>query len=93
MNTKLFIRRNILLNRCPGCNSIATLRRSRSRNLFERVLKLIKLKPYVCRECGWRGKIFPFKPAKNILTLLLFYALVVVVSVYIVKRFLASYFN
>ncbi len=93
MNTKLFFRRNIQLNRCPYCNEIATLRRSRSRNIFEKILKKLKYAPYVCRNCGWRGKIFSYKIARNFLQLVILYAFIIIFAVYIVKKFLSKYFD
>lgn len=93
MNTKLFYRRNIQLNRCPFCNEIATLRRSRSRNILEKILKKLKYAPYVCRNCGWRGKIFSYKIARNFIQLIILYTIIVVLAVYIVKKFLSGYFN
>ncbi len=39
---------------CPECAS-PKLRRSRTRNLRERFLKVFHRKPYRCLDCGWRG--------------------------------------
>jgi len=93
MNTKLFIRKNVQLNRCPACNEIATLRRSRSRNIFERILKKFKYSSYVCRNCGWRGKLFSFKPAKNFLQILVMYIVIVIIVAYIINKFLMNTFQ
>lgn len=42
---------------CPNCRS-SNIRRSRSRGIKERLLKLIGEKAFRCKDCGWRGMIF-----------------------------------
>jgi hypothetical protein len=39
---------------CPYCRDSARIRRSRRKNLFERILSLFGRFPYRCGECGNR---------------------------------------
>lgn len=41
---------------CPACNS-EHVKRSRSRNAFERFIKRFSRKAYRCLDCGWRGVV------------------------------------
>jgi len=93
LNLRLFVRKNVQLARCPNCGKIAALRRSRTRNLGEKIMKKIKLSPYFCQSCGWRGKIFSYKMSKNFFQLVLLYISLMVLSAYIVQKFLKSYFD
>lgn len=41
---------------CPVCFSTDKVHRSRSRNIFEKILKATRLfNIYRCHNCGWRG--------------------------------------
>ncbi len=42
---------------CPNCRS-SNLRRSRVQGFGETLQKIIKRKPYRCKDCGWRGIIY-----------------------------------
>ena len=39
---------------CPQCQS-TRLKRSHTRNFFERVAKIFDWREYRCIDCGWRG--------------------------------------
>ena len=93
MNFKLFIRKNISLARCPNCNDLAALKRSRTRNIFEKALKQINFKFYTCQSCGWRGTKFSYKFSRNFFFLVILYFLIVIVATYLVRLFLESYFK
>ncbi|MCX6162861.1 MAG: hypothetical protein NTV87_16195 [Ignavibacteriae bacterium] len=93
MNFKFLIKKNVQLARCPNCGTIAALRRSRSRNILEKILKKIKLSPYFCQSCGWRGKVVTYKLSKNYLQLIFMYIIIMLISAYIVQKFLRSYFD
>jgi predicted RNA-binding Zn-ribbon protein involved in translation (DUF1610 family) len=83
----------VQINACPNCNEIASLRRSRSRSIVEKILKKLAYSPYVCRNCGWRGKIFSYKISRNFFWLIFLYSVLFVVAVFLVKTFLKSYFG
>ncbi len=54
--SKVLINRNPQFSRCPECNKVGSLHRSRSRNMFEQIIRHTTfLKTYRCKECGWRG--------------------------------------
>ncbi len=54
--TSIVFRRDPTYGKCPGCGKYNTLRRSRTRNIRESILKLTTIyKVYRCRDCGWRG--------------------------------------
>lgn len=42
---------------CPNCRS-TNLRRSRVQGFGEALQKVIKRKPFRCRDCGWRGVMY-----------------------------------
>lgn len=43
-------------SKCPSCSKIGKIRRSRSRNIIERIIRATRIFGiYKCRECGWRG--------------------------------------
>ncbi len=42
---------------CPNCRS-SNIRRSRSRGVKEKLVKLVGDKAFRCKDCGWRGLIF-----------------------------------
>ena len=42
---------------CPNCHS-SNVRRSRTRGIKERLLKLSGRKAFRCKDCGWRGILF-----------------------------------
>jgi len=93
LNLKLFIKKNVQLSRCPNCNTIASLRRSRSRNIWERFMKKLKVSPYFCQSCGWRGRLFTYKLSRNFVKLIILYLFLMTITAYIVQKFLKSYFD
>ncbi len=93
MNWKIFIKKNVQLSICPNCNEIATLKRSRSRSLFEKALKQMKITTFFCESCGWRGKIFIYKLSKNYIQIIIIYLIVIIISGYLVNKFLKNYFD
>ncbi len=42
---------------CPNCRS-TNLRRSRTQGFGEAVQKILKRRPFRCRDCGWRGILY-----------------------------------
>lgn len=56
MKTEILVNKNPLFDKCPSCNKLGTLHRSKSRNTWERIVKNFTFfKIYRCKECGWRG--------------------------------------
>lgn len=53
---KVGFRRDASFSKCPSCNQYNTLRRSKTRSVFEAVIKAATwFKVYRCTNCGWRG--------------------------------------
>jgi predicted RNA-binding Zn-ribbon protein involved in translation (DUF1610 family) len=56
-NYNLFTVKDPSFDPCPSCGKIATLRRSRTKNVKEWSIKNVFFYSYFrCRECGWRGR-------------------------------------
>jgi hypothetical protein len=72
---------------------LASLRRSRSRNLLEKILRNIQFKYFSCQNCGWRGAKFGYKLSRNVISLAFIYLFIALTAFYLVKKFLTSYFN
>jgi len=92
MTLKLFTHKNISLQKCPECGEIATLRRSRSRKFRDYILKPLKIKPYSCRSCGWRGRKFTYRITKNYKQVLAIYAILAVITFFLVRVLLKKFF-
>jgi len=56
INLKVLYRTDARVTSCPDCNKFGSLKRSRSRNTFEKMVKYITpFTTFRCKECGWRG--------------------------------------
>ena len=86
------LRKDGIFDKCPECNSIGVLRRSRAHNYYENmIIKSCMVNIYRCRECGWRGIKSNFslkKISPKVILLYLFFILFVAVFVrFIIQRF------
>ena len=55
---KILFRFDPAYKKCPSCGEINTLRRSRTKNVWESILKATGIyKMYRCRKCNWRGAL------------------------------------
>lgn len=89
--SKVLIYRNPQFGICPKCKTVSTLHRSRSRNMFEQVVrKTTFLKTYRCKECGWRGfrstVILTRKSLKTIFIYLVLMFATAYFALYILRR-------
>ncbi|PKL81738.1 MAG: hypothetical protein CVV24_13725 [Ignavibacteriae bacterium HGW-Ignavibacteriae-3] len=92
--SRVFILRNPQFGTCPECKKTGTLHRSRSRNMFEQIVRgTTFMKPYRCKECGWRGFRSTFiitrKSARNIVFYIMLIAITAFVARYILSRFVS----
>ena len=88
----LFYRKNPLYEKCPSCSSLNSIRRSRPRNIRERLIKnLTLLAPYRCKKCGWRGFRTRFIITKQSLKNGLLYILLIIFSGFIVYQLLKRF--
>jgi predicted RNA-binding Zn-ribbon protein involved in translation (DUF1610 family) len=87
------IRKDAIFDKCPKCNAIGALRRSRARTFIETLVKNSGiLNIYRCRECGWRGTKTYFSLRKiSIKTVFMYIAMLAFVAVlirFIILRFI-----
>lgn len=91
-NSRVLIHRNPQFARCPQCKSVGTLHRSRSRNMYEQIVRRITFfKTYRCKECGWRGfrstLIFTKKSVRNIIL----YATIIILTAFVARYFIFNF--
>lgn len=73
-------------DKCPKCNAVGKLRRSRAQNAREQVVKKIGLYNYYrCRECGWRGIRSSFRFSGTSLKTILLYLFLMFTAAVVVK--------
>jgi hypothetical protein len=87
MQLKVFYKTYPETSRCVSCNKIGRIRRSRSRNVFESLIKMTRIWGiYKCRECGWRGiKSKISLSSDSFITIILYIAIIVVVAYILIK--------
>lgn len=89
---RILVPTNPTYGRCPDCKDIGVLRRSRSRSMWEKIVKKASFFDiYRCRKCGWRGYKSKIKLTfGSVKTILLYVALMLVTA--IVIRFVLTKF-
>jgi hypothetical protein len=81
-------------SKCPSCGQIGRIRRSRTRNLFEMILKSTNFFGiYKCRDCGWRGYLKRFTFNYYSLITASFYLLLIFSVAYIITKVLKKNFG
>lgn len=56
LNLRILYRTDPRVHFCPGCNKQGGLKKSRSRNLAEKIVKVLTpFSRFRCKLCGWRG--------------------------------------
>jgi len=86
---KIIFRKNPVYGKCPSCSEENVIKRSRSRNNFEKLLKLTSFfKTYRCAKCGWRGNLPTFVVTSDSLKNLLFYLSLALRSAFLVYQLL-----
>jgi hypothetical protein len=93
MNLRLFIDRNVTLNRCPHCKEMGTLKRKRHLNFFEQLKKLVFLKQYNCKNCGWSGALFTRRLSSNYIVVIIFYILLITGTYFLMNFILKNVFK
>jgi len=59
--SELSFKKDASFDKCPKCNAVGKLRRSRAKSPIEQgIKKLGVFNYYRCRECDWRGKRLSF---------------------------------
>ncbi len=84
--SELSFKKDASFDKCPNCNSVGKLRRSRAKSPLEQgVKKLGVFNYYRCRECGWRGKRSNIGFNKTSLKTIFIYLLLMITTAVIVK--------
>ncbi|GBD87781.1 hypothetical protein BMS3Abin03_01715 [bacterium BMS3Abin03] len=88
----LVFRKNPLYEKCPSCNAVGLLRKSRARSTKEKIIKILTpYGMYRCKKCGWRGYRTKFiltkQSVKNSIVYIFLIAAVAYIVLQILKRF------
>ena len=90
--TKVLYHRNPQFTKCPSCKAMGTLHRSRSKNMFEQILRRTTfLKTYRCKECGWRGFKSTIILTKRSIRSIILYTLLILLTGYLAKYLITNY--
>jgi len=88
----LIFKKNPLYEKCTSCTSIGSLRKSRARTLWEKIIKNITpLGIYRCKKCGWRGYRMRFILTKKSVKNACVYLILVVISAFIINQILKRF--
>jgi predicted RNA-binding Zn-ribbon protein involved in translation (DUF1610 family) len=94
LRLKIFYKTFPETSRCPACGKIGTVRRSRSRNFFESILKASNVFGiYKCKECGWRGIQKKISLNRYSLVTIVFYSGLILTVAYIISKVLKKNFG
>lgn len=89
---KVFVQRNPQYGKCPQCKSVGTLHRSRTRNMYEQIIRRMTIfKTYRCKECGWRGFRSTVTLTKKSLRQLFIYLSIIVLTIILARYFILNY--
>lgn len=93
INLRILYRTDPRVHSCPDCNKPGTLKKSRSRNILEKIIKIISpLSTFRCKECGWRGYksayLFTSKSLQAIFIYLILFLVTSYLVSFILKRFI-----
>ncbi|MGB8320398.1 MAG: hypothetical protein WCE54_19860 [Ignavibacteriaceae bacterium] len=89
---KILLRRNPLYEKCPSCSAPNSMRRSRSRNAYENIIKHTTFfKTYRCAKCGWRGYLSNFSITADSVKSLVLYLVLAIAAGYIVLQLLKRF--
>lgn len=90
--TKVLYHRNPQFSKCPSCKSVGTLHRSRSRNMFEQIVRRTSFfKTYRCKECGWRGFRSTIILTKRSVRSIVIYLILILITAYMAQYFIINY--
>lgn len=88
----LIFKKNPVYEKCPSCALIGSLRKSRSRTFWEKIIKNITLLGvYRCKKCGWRGYRTRFVLTKKSLRNAFVYLILVLISALIINQILKRF--
>ncbi|KUO59079.1 hypothetical protein APF79_10670 [bacterium BRH_c32] len=89
---KIFAHSNPQFGRCPECNEVGTLHRSRARSMKEQVIKKITFfKLFRCKTCGWRGFKSTFSFTQQSVKTIILYASIIIATALIIRFVLTKF--
>ncbi|RJP59303.1 MAG: hypothetical protein C4543_06860 [Ignavibacteriales bacterium] len=93
LNLKILYKTDPRIHFCPDCKKQGGLKKSRSRNFYEKFVKfLTPFSMYRCQLCGWRGfkSGYLIKAAsfKSLFIYFFLFAITIMVVSFILKRFI-----
>lgn len=81
--------KNPLFGKCPSCNKLGTMHKSRTRNFKEGLIKQFTFwNVYRCKSCGWRGYRSTLSFTSKSLINLAYYAVIILVVAYVILTIL-----
>lgn len=91
-SSKVLFHRNPQFSRCPECKTAGSLHRSRSKNLYEQILRRITfLKTYRCKECGWRGFRSTVVVTRKSIRSIVIYLIIILVTAFLARYLILNY--
>ncbi len=85
----LLFKKNPIYEKCPSCTSIGSLRKSRSRTFWEKIIKnTTPFNVYRCKKCSWRGHRTRFILTKKSVKNAFVYLILVLISAFIINQIL-----
>ncbi|MCK9279048.1 MAG: hypothetical protein M0P71_00250 [Melioribacteraceae bacterium] len=89
---KIFVHRDPQFGKCPGCNEIGTLHRSRARSMKEQIIKkLTFFSLFRCRTCGWRGFRSTFSFTQQSVKSIILYLAMILATALIIRLVLTKF--
>lgn len=91
-NLRVLVPTNPTYGRCPDCKELGVLRRSRSRSIWEKIVKKITFFDiYRCRKCGWRGYKSKLKLTFGSVKTLLIYIVLMLITAAVIRFVLTKF--
>ncbi len=91
-NPKVLIHTNPKFGRCPQCKSVGTLHRSRTKNMYEQIIRRTTfLKTYRCKECGWRGFRSTLTFTRKSIRHIIIYIIIIIITALLARYLILNY--
>jgi hypothetical protein len=91
MNFKVLSRSNPEFAKCKNCGEVGSLKKYRSRGFIDKLAKIFFFRTYFCRNCQWRGKFLTYKLSKHWFRTLLFYIIIMGLTIILVYYYLENF--
>lgn len=77
--------------KCISCGETGSLKKYRSRGIFDRVAKLFFFKRFFCKNCQWKGRYFTLKLTKKWHKVIFFYIIIIIATIIIIYNYLEKF--